>query len=151
MATRKTTWRLLTLVTGLVALAAVPAMGGTPSWELVDSAPNHSDFFYDKGGVKKLPAGIVMVTAKVAYAPEGRQEVLDTLKNEKYRSLSYSLYSYEVNCAKGESRLVAVKHADAKGEAIAEFDLAGKADWEEIPVGSRLDMVVDEQCPAPRR
>ncbi len=145
--TRQTmTGRLLALAAGLIGLAAVPALGGAPSWELLDSAPNHSDFFYDKAGAVRTPAGIVTVTAKVAYAPEGRQEVLDTLKNEKYRTLSYSLYSYEINCAKGESRLIAVRHVDGQGGAIAEFNLAGKADWEEIPVGSRLDMVVDEQC-----
>lgn len=149
MALRTMVCRLL--VAGVVAMTAVPAMAGGPEWELLDSAPHHSEFFYDKAGVKKLPGGMVTVTAKVAYAPEGRQEVVDTLKNEKYEALSYSLYSYEINCAKGESRLVSVKHANAQGGAIAEFSLAGKAEWEEIPVGSRLDVVVDEVCPAPAR
>ena len=121
--------RLLGLVAG-VAIAAVPAMGAGPSWELLDTAPNHSEFYYDKAGVKKLPEGVVTVTSKVAYEPEGRQEVLDALKNEKYEALSYTLYSYEINCAKGESRLLSVKHANAKGEAIAEFNLAGKTEWE---------------------
>jgi len=139
------------LVAGVVAMAAVPAMAGGPAWELLDAAPNHSEFLYDKAGVKKLPGGIVTVTAKVVYGPEGRQEVVDTLKNEKYEALSYSLYSYEIDCPKGESRLVSVKHANARGGAIAEFNLAGKAEWEEIPIGSRLDMVVDEECPASAR
>ena len=142
---------MLGLVVGVVAIAAVPAMGAGPSWELLDAAPNHSEFFYDKAGVKKQPAGIVTVTAKVAYGPEGRQEVVDALRNEKYKALSYTLYSYEINCAKGESRLVSVKHANAQGGAIAEFNLTGKAEWEEIPLGSRLDMVVDEECPASAR
>ena len=143
--------RLLGLVAGVVAMTAFPAMGAGPAWELLDAAPNHSEFFYDKAGVKKLPAGVVTVTAKVAYEPEGRQEVLDALKNEKYEALSYTLYSYEINCAKGESRLLSVKHANAQGGAIAEFNLAGKAEWEKIPLGSRLDMVVDEECPASER
>ena len=142
---------MLGTVAGLVAVAAVPAMGAGPMWELLDTAPEHSEFFYDKAGVKRVPAGIVTVTAKVAYGPEGRQEVVDALKNEKYEALSYSLYSYEINCVKGESRLVSVKHANAQGGAIAEFNLAGKAEWEEIPIGSRLDMVVDEECPPPAR
>src|SRR5512134_3953456 len=99
MALRTIVCRLL--VAGVVAMTAVPVMAAGPSWELLDSAPNHSEFFYDKAGVKKLPAGVVMVTAKVAYGPEGRQEVVDTLKNEKYEALSYSLYSYEIDCTKG--------------------------------------------------
>ncbi|MBI1919842.1 MAG: hypothetical protein HYS23_02050 [Geobacter sp.] len=137
---------LLVFVTAL-AIFSVSACAAKKNWVLLDSTPDHSDFFYDKDSLVRTPEGLLTVWARVAYMADGRQEVMDVLKNEKFRNISHSLYQYEINCNSKQSRLNRVVHFDASGGKIAEYDLTGKTEWEAIPVASRLDQVVDEECP----
>lgn len=132
---------------GGILLMAVAGWGGESAWVLLDSDPYHSDFYYDKGSLSRSPEGTITIWARVAYTADGRQEVMETLKNEAYRNIAYSLYQYDLNCDSRESRLGQVIHYDAKGKKIAEFNLAGKTSWEPIPIASRLDQVLDEECP----
>ena len=138
--------RICTAMAGLLLLTATAAWSAESSWILLDSDAS-SDFYYDKGSISRSPEGIIDIWARVSYTEDGRQEVLDMLKNEAYRKLAYSLYNYEINCAAGQSRLNQVIHYDAKGDKIAEFALAGKTSWEPIPIASRLDQVVEQECP----
>jgi len=123
------------------------AMAGQADWVLIHSDPSHSDFYYDKAAVTSSPQGLLMVRAKVVYSAEGKADTLQVLKAKKYENLVYSEYSYEIMCGEErKSRLQQVSHFDAKGVRIAEFDLAGKTEWEEIPISARLDMVADNEC-----
>jgi hypothetical protein len=132
-------------VLGVLLVSGAWAEG--PQWVLVDAAPNESDFSLDKAGVKKSPEGIVTVTVKVAYGPEGKQEALELLKNDKrYADLSTTLYSYDIKCAVSSQRLQRIVHQDSGGAVIREFNLAGKTDWEEVPAGSRMDLVREMVC-----
>ena len=138
----------LTLLAVVAALILGCAAGGSAktNWVMLDSTPNHSDFFYDKDSLVRTPEGLLTIWARVAYMDDGRKEVVEILKNEKFRSISHSLYQYEINCNTKQSRLNRVVHFDNKGGKIAEYDLAGKTEWEAIPLASRLDQVVDEEC-----
>jgi len=138
--------RSWTAMAAILLMTATAAWSAESSWLLLDSDPS-SDFYYDKGSISRSPEGIINIWARVSYTDDGRQEVLDMLKNEAYRTLAYSLYNYEINCDTGQSRLNQVIHYDAKGGKIAEYTLAGKTLWEPIPVASRLDQVVDQECP----
>jgi surface-adhesin protein E len=125
-----------------------PAGAAEAGWKLLHSESEHSEYFYDKGSLDKSAEGIVTVMTKVVYGKEGKAEVLESRGNAKaYQDLAYTLYQYGINCATRQSRLQQIAHVDAKGKRIAEFNLVGKTEWEAIPVGSRLDMLADEECP----
>ena len=123
------------------------AMAGQPDWVMVHSDPSHSEFYYDKSAVTTTPQGLLTVRAKVVYSAEGKADTLQALKARKYENLAYSEYRYEIMCGEDrKSRLQKVSHYDGKGVLIAEFNLAGKTEWEEIPISARLDMVADNEC-----
>lgn len=147
MKTVKLYHRTLLVFVAALILCSVSACAAKTNWVLLDSTPDHSDFFYDKDSLVRTPEGRLTVWARVAYKEDGRQEVMEILKNEKFRNISHSLYQYEINCSTKQSRLNRVVHYDASGGKIAEYDLAGKTAWEAIPLASRLDQVVDEECP----
>lgn len=129
-----------------ILFAVSAAAAESPRWLLIDSSPE-SDFLYDTLGTKNLGDGIVAVTVKVSYSPEGKQETLNLLKNDKrYTDLAYTLYSYDLNCATRMERLHRVVHIDSKGAQVTEFNLAGKTEWEETPPGTRMDLVIDQAC-----
>ena len=117
-------------------------------WQLLHSEPEYSDFYYNKGMVTRSGEGILTIWAKVVYGAEGRKEMLAGHEKDKdYQRLAYTLYQYDINCATKQSRIQQIVHYDDKGKKIVEYNLAGKTSWEEIPLGSRLDMVMDEECP----
>ena len=117
-------------------------------WQLLHSEPEYSDFYYNKGMVARTAEGILTIWTKVVYGAEGRAEMLaGREKDNEYQRLAYTLYQYDINCATKQSRIRQIVHYDVKGKKIVEFNLAGKTPWEQIPLGSRLDMVVDEECP----
>jgi hypothetical protein len=124
-----------------------PARAQEAGWLLLHSEPEHSEFLYDKGSLDKSAEGILTVMTKVVYGKEGKAEVLEGRANAKaYQDLAYTLYQYGINCAMRQSRLQQIAHVDGKGKRIAEFNLAGKTEWEEIPAGSRLDMLLEQEC-----
>ncbi|MSM41069.1 MAG: hypothetical protein GJT30_15740 [Geobacter sp.] len=139
---------LLTLVAALL-LSSPVAWGAAPDWDLIDSS-DQFDFFHDMAANVTTPEGLVIVTLKAVYTPEGKQDAQKILENDKrYAELAFTLYTYDLNCEAGTSRLRGVAHFDSKGGKITEFNLAGKTAWEEIPPGSRLDLVQGQACPTP--
>ena len=150
----KTIRRLLSIggIWCLLSLAGGVALAGGPvgNWVLVDQDEGQSDFYYDKGAVTKADGDLLKVQVKVVYGPEGKADALELLGNAKlYGPLVATYYRYDINCATGQSRLAGVSHRDGADKVLREFDLAGKTSWEEIPVGSRLEMVSDAECPPP--
>lgn len=141
----KLTW--ITFAVLLLVLSAGSLRAADDGWMLLDTELDHSSFYYDKGSVQRPGGDIVMLSTKVVYDNEGREEARKILKNEAYRDLAFSLYQYEINCATQQSRLARAANYNTKGGMINEFNLAGKAAWEEIPPGSRLDMVMEQECP----
>jgi hypothetical protein len=135
-----------------LAMAGGVAFAGSPggNWALVDQEEGQSDFYYDKGAVTRTDGDLLNIRAKVVYGPEGKAEALELLGNAKlYGSLAATQYRYDINCATGQSRLAGVSHRDGADKVLREFDLTGKTSWEEIPVGSRLEMVSEAECPPP--
>lgn len=129
-------------------LTAASALAEGQEWELIDTTPNVSDFFYDKAATTASPDGIVTVTVKVIYLPEGKKDTLELLKNDKrYADLANTLYTYDLNCDAGMQRLQRVRHYDTKGLVIREFNLAGKTEWEKVPTDSRMELVNEQACP----
>ena len=145
---RRVAFRWVLTVTILVLLSTGRGLfaGTAPEWVLVDSDPSTSDFYYDKATAGKTPQGIVSVATKAVYSEEGKADALQVLGAKRYANLAYTLFSYDLDCAKRMSRLRKVVHCDDKGAKIAEFDLAAKSSWEEIPEDSRLDVILTEVC-----
>ena len=91
--------------------------------------------------------GGLRVQRRIEVATREAEMLAGQAKAKQYAGLAYTLYQYDINCATKQSRIQHIAHYDGEGRLIAEFKLAGKTLWEEIPLGSRLDMVVDEECP----
>lgn len=137
---------LLLVVAGILGNHGI-CRGAEANWELLDSDPAHSDFYYDKADITRSPAGILSVWAKVVYSEEGKADTLALLKHAKaYENLAYTLYAYDIDCKGMKSLLKRIIHYDGQGKGIREFNLAGKTPWEEIPPNSRLEMVTDAEC-----
>ncbi|HEY6838013.1 MAG TPA: surface-adhesin E family protein [Geobacteraceae bacterium] len=136
----------IVMLLGLLVAGRGSYAGNEPDWVLVDSDPSTSDFYYDKSAVNKTPQGILKVTTKVIYSEDGKADALHVLDAKKYANLAYTLFFYELDCSKRMSHLTRVVHTDDNGAKIAEFDLAGKSSWEEIPEDSRLEVILTEQC-----
>lgn len=138
---------VVTLVVGLMPVYAGSAWGSGPEWVEVDAIPDHSTFTYDKSAVVRPAAGMVGVVIRQVYLPAGKAETLKLLGNaKKYAGLAVSFFSYDIDCKGEKSRLTRVVHRDGEGGVIAEFDLTGKTDWEDIPPDSRLDMIREVEC-----
>ncbi|KAF0220380.1 MAG: hypothetical protein FD174_1281 [Geobacteraceae bacterium] len=120
--------------------------GEEANWELLDSEPDHSDFYYNKSSISRSPEGITSVWAKVAYTEEGKADTLRILKAKAYENLAYSLYLYDIDCKGMKSHLKQIVHYDNKGNRIKEFNLAEKTAWEDIPINSRLESIADAEC-----
>ncbi|ABQ28215.1 surface-adhesin E family protein [Geotalea uraniireducens] len=117
------------------------------TWVLLHSEPEHSEFFYNKAALSVSPEDTFTVWTKVVYGKAGKADMLEGLSNVKtYQDLAYTLYQYGMNCATRQSRLQQIIHFDSKGNRIAEFNLTGKTEWEEITPDSRLDMVAEAEC-----
>ena len=127
--------------------AAGSAWGAAAQWEQVDENPDHSIFFYDKASVTRPAPGIIRVWARVVYTPEGKADTLQVLKDPVYQGLAESRFLYDLDCAGNRSQLRQVVHQDATGKTLKEFNLVGKAGWEETPSASRLDFIAIEECP----
>ncbi|RII25400.1 MAG: hypothetical protein CXR31_14505 [Geobacter sp.] len=138
---------MVALAAGLMPVIAGRAWGGGPEWVEVDTIPDHSTFAYDKSAVVRPAPGMVGVMIRMIYMPAGKEEALELMGNAKrYEGLAVSFFSYDIDCKGEKSRLTRVVHRDGKGDVIAEFDLTGKTDWEEIPAASRLDMIREVEC-----
>jgi hypothetical protein len=130
---------LLAAVTG--HCAALPG-----NWLLVDSDSASSDFYYNKAAVARSPEGIMTVTVKTVYSAAGKADALQVLGTERYEGLAASTFEYDLDCKKLMCRLKKVAHFDAEGRKLAEFNIAGKTEWEKIPLYSRLDLLQVEVC-----
>jgi hypothetical protein len=139
--------RRMVVAVVLLLTASGAGWSGEARWLLLDSDAEHSDFYYDKGSIKRLPEGIISFQTKVIFTAKGKADALETLKNDAYKGLTWASYEYELNCDTQQSRLGRVVNYDGKGGVISEFKLTGKTKWEDVPVGSRLEMVSDQECP----
>lgn len=142
-------------VIGLAVLVLIMLAGGSPgrsfgaetAWILLDDAPQHSAFYYDKAGISKLGKGIFQVTARVVYKPQGKAETLDLLKHAKeFDALAETRFVYRMDCKRGKSRLLRVTHLDSKNAQIKDFDLSEVTDWEDIAPAARLELITDDVC-----
>lgn len=137
---------LLWTADGAIADDKAPKKEGA-NWVLLHSEPEHSEFFYDKAELCGSPEDILTVWTKVVYGKVGKADMLEGVSNAKaYQNLAYTLYQYGINCATRLSRLQQIIHIDSKGNRIAEFNLTGKTEWEEITPDSRLDMLAEAEC-----
>ena len=138
---------VMALAVGLMPVLTGSALASGPEWVQVDAIPDHSNFTYDKSAVVRPAAGMVGVVIRQVYLPAGKAETLELLGNaKKYAGLAVSFFNYDIDCKGVKSRLTRVVHLDGVGGAIAEFDLAGKTDWEDIPTDSRLDIIREVEC-----
>ncbi len=152
MATAGSVFRRMAVifVTAVLWGGPIGSWGAEADWEFVDTNPAHSDFYYDKSSISRAPDGIVSVWTKVEYTEGGKADTLKILKNAKeYENIAQTQFLYDIDCKGAKSRLKQIVHYDGKGNRIKEFNLAGKTEWEEIPLYSRLESVTDEICPQP--
>lgn len=130
----------------LVAAGPGGAWGAEPEWVLVDENPE-SYFYYDKSGVSRPREGIVRVTTRVVYTPEGKADTLELLKPAKgYEQLFETRFLFDLDCKERKSHLLRVTHLDGAGAQLKAFELAEATDWEAIPTAARIELVAESEC-----
>ena len=139
-----------TLFFAVVSITTVvpPAFCDEAEWVQLDDNDD-SRFFYDKAGATR-DKGVVRVETRVLYTEAGKENALSTLsKNKELARLNESRYEYDLNCAKSESRLLHVAHFDKDGNVLRKSDLSAVTQWEPVPMGTRMTLVLEAACPAP--
>lgn len=136
----------LTLLTMATAAPSAPCAG--PEWVQLDDNED-SRFFYDKAGTARNQE-VVRVETRVIYTEAGKADALSTLsKTKELAQLNESRYEYDLNCAKGESRLLHVAHFDKEGNVLRKSDLSAVTQWEPVPQGIRMTLVLEAACTLP--
>ena len=79
---------LVMVAVGILASHA-PSWGEEITWELLESDPHHSDFFYNKSTISRSPEGVISVWAKVAYTKEGKADTLQILTAKAYQKYPF--------------------------------------------------------------
>ncbi len=136
---------VFTLPGGMVK-TAIAATGG-PTWVLADENAS-TRFYYDSRGISTPRPGISRVPIRVVYTEEGKAETLDVLGHDQgFEKLFETRYSYDLDCHKKKIHLLNVTHLDIDGKQIKAVNLSAVTEWEDIPPGSRLDLLAEEICP----
>jgi hypothetical protein len=134
----------------LVSMATVvpPAFCAGSDWVQLDDNED-SRFFFDKAGATR-DKGVVRVETRAVYTEAGKADALTTLsKTKELGNLYESRYEYDLNCEKQQSRLLHVAHFDKDGNVLRKSDLSAVTQWEPVPMGTRMTLVLEAACPAP--
>jgi hypothetical protein len=125
---------------------APPARGADPDWKLLDETTD-SRFYYDQSGAEPAGKGVFKIRTRVVYSDEGKAEALKMLQgNKDFEKLAETRYKHDLDCNKEQSKLLEARHLDQEGATIKSTDLSSSTEWEEIPPGSRMEMVQDKVC-----
>lgn len=144
----KVLWGSLFLAVLTMATVAPSALCAGAEWVQLDDNED-SRFFYDKAGTTRNQ-GVVRVETRVVYTEAGKADALSTLsKTKELARLHESRYEYDLNCGKRESRLLHVTHLDKEGNVLRESDLSPVTQWEPVPQGIRMTLVLDSACALP--
>lgn len=140
------------LVSGAVVAAAILAAGlawaAAPDWVLLDENQD-SRFYYDQSGPRPHE-GMAQVRTRVVYSDEGKADALKILGNQKkYQGLFESHYQHQVDCTEGRTRLLEATHLDEQGAVLNRSDLSGVTNWELVPAGERMSLVLEKVCTPP--
>jgi len=107
--------------------------------------------YYDNDSIKQLSRGIVRVSVKIAYSSEGVSEFREAFPHVKpVETISYTLYVYEVNCAKGLHRLIKAATYNSSESVIKGTELdyieTGQASRELITPNSMMAFLAEASC-----
>lgn len=141
--------KVVTLAALLILIAMVPGIASEagPRWVLADENPS-TRFYIDSDGITSPRKGISRVTVRVVYTEEGKEEALDVLGHDPgFAKLFDTRYSYDIDCQKKKIHLLHVTHLDEAGNQIKSVNLSAATEWEDIPPGTRLDLLAEEICP----
>jgi hypothetical protein len=141
-----TAWVLLSFPL-LFAMTQGAAVAAEPTWVLADENTG-TRFYYDSSGITSPTKGVTRVSVRVVYTEEGKADALEVLEHAPaFEKLFESRYVYDIDCNKKKIHLLRVTHIDDDGKQIKSLNLSANTEWEDIPPGSRLDVVADETCP----
>lgn len=130
----------------LSAFLVPAAFCADKDWLLLDENQG-SSFYVNKVDLEKPKPGVVRVTTRVVYTPEGKTEALKTLESPKPLEKMYeSRYRYDIDCSERESRLLEVTHLDKNGGTLKYTNLSAFTEWEGIPPEARMALVAEVSC-----
>ncbi|HJV65012.1 MAG TPA: surface-adhesin E family protein [Geomonas sp.] len=130
----------------LFSLLPPAASGAEKDWLLLDENQG-SSFYISKADLEKPKPGVVRVSTRVVYTPEGKQEALKTLVSSKsLENLYETRYRYDIDCSERESRLLEVTHLDKNGGTLKYTNLSAFTEWEDIPPEARMSLVAEYSC-----
>lgn len=142
---------------GIIASLPAPSSVLSSDWAFYGDAPNQSMFYYDKESLTYSPNGIVKVWDKEVYSTRSRDYLISKRKefNEKidgYSNLEYTLFQFEFDCRKRQSRMVSTTDYGFNGEMLAAYKAGDKIwDWDAIAPDTRLEALFRKICAKKRR
>jgi hypothetical protein len=117
-------------------------------WILLGKS-NIGTAYYDQASIQKLSESIIRVSVKYAYSSEGIKEFLEAFpKVNKSETISYTLYSYDINCSSDSFRLTKAVTYNSADEVIrgTEFNETEQLTPEHITPNSMIERLSEESC-----
>ena len=135
------------LLLALFTLTPLCAAAAESKWVLLDENAD-TRFYYDGAHTAKSGPGRLGVTVRIVYTEEGKEDALKILGTTPgFDKLLETHYDYDMDCIKRKIRLLTVTHLDDAGNKLKTTDLSSVSPWEEVPPGTRLDLLSDSICP----
>jgi hypothetical protein len=114
-------------------------------WILLGKS-NIGTSYYDRASIQKISESIIRVSVKYAYSSEGIKEFVEAFPNvDKSEKISYTLYSYDINCSSANFRLTKAVTYNSAGEVIkgTEFNETEQLTPEHINPNSMIEKLSD--------
>lgn len=141
------------ILSALVIIFLVSMAEGV-EWVFTARSPLGAEFFYDRETLVKLSNGMFRMTVKMTYPDEGRNQFVRHLiskdpRYKYYESLSYTLSSYEIDCAIKEFRVTSISNHSSDGQKLDSFtyDRQPPEGWLPIPPMSIAETIYYVSCP----
>ncbi len=112
---------------------------------------NMGTAYYDRAGIKKLSGGVIRISVKYAYSPEGIKEFGEDFRGVSgSESVSYSVYVYGLDCSTNTFKPITADSYDSAGAALKgtglDFEKTGQSAPEHITPNSMMEQLFNSAC-----
>lgn len=107
--------------------------------------------YFDRAGIEKLSGGVIRISVKYAYSPEGIKEFRKAFTGvDESQAVSYTLYVYDLDCSAESFRLISaatysVDDVAIKGTAL-DLEKARQSAPEHVTPNSMMERLFDAAC-----
>ena len=131
-----------------ILLACVTAEGS--DWIPLGES-NIGTAFYDRASIQQLSGNVIRVLVKYTYSSEGVKEFREAFpKVNMHKTISYTLYVYDINCSGDSFRLIKAATYDSAESVIGgtelEFNETEQSTSEHITPNSMMEQLSEVSC-----